>query len=176
MGIMRVLFAVLLMPLVLVSLAACENADRIEITDVYAYDTPQTNPAAAIFMTVRNRTGETDRMIDFKTDAGERTELHTMETDGDIMRMRRVDGYDYPSTWDNIVYSLSPMGDHIMVFGLRRDLMAGDKFDGVAVFEKSGEIPVTVTVKSRKNEGDTPDFGDMTHDHDDMHDSHNHHH
>lgn len=131
-------------------LFACEFADNVTVTDAYMVETPQTFPAAAIFMTVSNRTGDDDRMIDFKTNRAGRVEFHTMEMVNDIMRMRRVDDYVFPSNWDNTVYLLSPGGDHIMVFDMTSDFTAGENFQAVAIFEKSGEVPVTITVRTRE--------------------------
>ena len=130
-------------------LFACENAESVTINDTYMVETPATFPAAAIYMIVSNRTGETDRMIDFKTNRAGRVELHTMAIENDIMRMRRVENFEFPSNWDNTVYALSPKGDHIMLFDMPSDFVAGEEFTGTAIFEKSGEIPVTITVKSR---------------------------
>lgn len=129
-------------------LFACENAESITINDGYMFATPKTFPAAAIFMTIENNTTQNDRMIDFKTDRAGRTELHTMETKNDIMKMRRVDGYDILS---NGSHTLKPMADHIMVFDMPSDFVEGETISATAIFEKAGEIPVTIAVKSRES-------------------------
>ena len=106
----------LIIPLLL---AGCiPSSDKVEINDAYMFVTPKIFPAAAIFMTISNGTGESDRLIDFKTNRAGRAELHTMTTENDVMKMRRVEGYDLPSSEDNTVYTLSPMGNHIMVFDI----------------------------------------------------------
>ena len=130
-------------------LAGCfPSKDGIHVTNAYMFATPKTFPAAAIFMTLENYTDTEDRMIDFRTDRAGRTELHTMETVNDIMKMRRVEGYDVPV---EKIHTLKPMADHIMVIDMLSDFTEGEKFQGIAVFEKAGEIPVTVTVKSRED-------------------------
>ena len=120
----------------------------IHINDAYSFATPKTFPAAAIFMTVDNTTDTDDRMIAFKADeVSGRTELHTMQTVNDIMRMRRVDGFDIAANGGKI--ELKPMSDHVMLFELVKDIEKGATFNGIAVFEKAGEIPVKVHVKDR---------------------------
>ncbi len=126
--------------------ACIQTKDDMRVTDAYMFATPATFPAAAIFMTVENHTDTDDRMIDFKTDRAGRAELHTMAVENDIMRMRRVTHYDVPAEQTHI---LKPMADHIMLFDMSSDFVEGETINGVAVFEKAGEIPLTITVRSR---------------------------
>lgn len=109
-------------------------------------ETPKTFPAAAIFMTLENHMNTDDRMIDFKTDRAGRIELHTMAMDNDIMRMRQVPHYDVPAGG---THTLKHMADHVMVFDMPSDFVAGEKFEGMAIFENAGEVPVTIAVRSR---------------------------
>jgi len=130
-------------------ITACNPlSNEMVVKHAHMIETPATFPAAAIFMTIKNNTAVDDRMIDFKTDRAGRTELHTMAMDNDIMKMRRVDGYDIASGGS---HKLKHMADHIMLFDMPSDFVAGEEFTGTAIFENSGEIPVTITVKSREN-------------------------
>ena len=144
---MKPLYFAILMFFIPLLLAGCfSQTDKIEVRDAYAYATPKTFPAAAIFMTIENKTAIDDRMVGFKTDIAGRTELHTMETVNDIMRMRQVEDYKIPSGQSHI---LKPIADHVMIFDIKEDLVEGQTINGIAVFEKSGEIPLTMIVKSR---------------------------
>ena len=144
--IMRILFALLLLPLVL---TACDSmSGKMKVTDVYTFETPI--KIGAIFMTVKNNTGEDDRIVDFKTDAAQRVELHTMSMNNNMMQMRRVEGYDIAAGAE---HALQPGGDHVMVFGLKEQFTTGATYEGIVVFEKAGEVPVTVTVKPRSEMG-----------------------
>lgn len=132
-----------------VVLAGCFSQSKtVEISDAYMFATPKTFPAAAIFMRVSNNMDMDDRIIDFKTNRAGRAELHTMETKNDIMKMRRVEGYDVAAGNTHI---LKPMADHIMVFDMVSDFVDGEVIDGTVVFEKAGEIPVNIHVQSRKS-------------------------
>ena len=122
---------------------------EVKVTDAYSFETPARLPAAAIFLTIENNTDSDDRMIAFRTPLASRSELHTMEMNGDIMRMRRINAYDVAVGGTHV---LEPGGDHIMIFGVEEDLVAGESFDGVAVMERAGEIPVTINVRERQAE------------------------
>jgi len=139
---------ILILALTLFITACNPLSNEMVIKHAHMIETPATFPAAAIFMEIKNNTDTNDRMIDFKTDRAGRVELHTMAMDNDIMRMRRVEGYDVAS---GDKHTLKHMADHIMVFDMTSDFIAGETFQGTAIFEKSGEIPVTITVKSRND-------------------------
>ena len=55
------------------------------------------------------------RLIALTTTEAERIELHTMAMEGDVMRMRQVDGYDIRA---GEPFRLNSGGDHLMIFGL----------------------------------------------------------
>jgi copper(I)-binding protein len=56
------------------------------------------------------------RLIGLTTNEAERIELHTMAMEGDVMRMREVDGYDIRA---GEPFRLASGGDHLMIFGLQ---------------------------------------------------------
>lgn len=116
------------------------------IDEAYSFATPKGFAVAAVFMTINNNTDVDDRMIGFRTNRSNKPELHTMVMEGDIMRMRAIDSYDIPSGKSHM---LVPGGDHLMLFDMPENLVAGETFDGIAIFEKSGEVPITINVKSR---------------------------
>ena len=122
------------------------KSQDIEIKDAYGFEIPESFPASAIFMVIENNTENDDRMIGFKTDVADKVELHTMSNENNIMRMRRVNDYVVAAGG---VHELKPGGDHVMLFKMRQGLVAGEKYDGIAVFENAGEIPVTVSIRPR---------------------------
>lgn len=56
------------------------------------------------------------RLLGAASGEAERIELHTMAMDGDVMRMREVDGYDIRA---GEPFRLASGGDHLMIFGLQ---------------------------------------------------------
>lgn len=55
------------------------------------------------------------RLIALSSPEAERIELHTMAMEGDVMRMREVDGFEIRA---NEPFRLESGGDHLMIFGL----------------------------------------------------------
>lgn len=55
------------------------------------------------------------RLVGLSSREAERIELHTMAMEGDVMRMREVDGYDIRA---GEPFRLDSGGDHLMIFGL----------------------------------------------------------
>jgi copper(I)-binding protein len=74
-----------------------------------------------------------------------RVEIHSMEMDNGVMRMRAVDG-GLPIAAGEAVH-LAPGGLHIMLMGLTTQLAADSQHEITLVSEKAGEITVTATVK-----------------------------
>jgi copper(I)-binding protein len=141
---------ILILPLILAItlIAACDRTPQeVIVSDVYTFETPENFPVAAAFMTIENNTDLDDRMVGFQTNMGRMAELHTMVMEGDIMRMRGVEAYDVAS---GQTHMLEPGGDHVMIMNVQGNPVAGEEYEGMAIFEQAGEIPVTITVRSRK--------------------------
>ncbi|MGR3495914.1 copper chaperone PCu(A)C [Citreimonas sp.] len=117
----------------------------IVVTDAYARSAMPGAPTGAAFMVIEN-TGDTDdRLIDVRSDAAQRVELHTHRAEGDgIMRMVHVEeGFVIPAGEQ---HALERGGDHVMMMGLTRDLVQGETVTLTLVFENAGETVVDVPV------------------------------
>ena len=91
--------------------------------------------------------GADDKLLSAQTELASRTELHSMAMEGDVMRMRQVDGVPLPA---GKTVELKPGGFHLMFVGLKSPLKDGDKFPMTLKFEKAGEVEVTVNVEAPK--------------------------
>ena len=94
------------------------------------------------WLTIRN-SGEADRLTGIESPAAERIELHTHIHEGDVTMMREVDAIEVPAGGEA---ALEPGGNHLMLFGLKPGLKAGDIFPLTLVFEKAGRITVKMRV------------------------------
>jgi copper(I)-binding protein len=103
---------------------------------------PARNSAA--FMTIHNG-GEADRLVAASGDVAERVELHTHMMEGDVMKMRQVEGIDVPAGG---MATLQPGGFHVMLIGLKQPLNEGDSFPLTLTFEKAGDVSIEVTVQA----------------------------
>lgn len=86
-----------------------------------------------------------DRLLSARADIAGRVELHAMSMDGDVMRMRRLDGIDIPA---GRTVELKPGALHLMLVALKRPLKAGSTFPLTLKFAKAGEVKVDVKVQA----------------------------
>jgi copper(I)-binding protein len=100
------------------------------------------------FKGLRNRGGQADRLIAAKSAVAERVELHQMQMDGQVMRMREVPAIELPARTEVNLRHGSAGTHHLMLQGLKQPLKDGDRFDLELVFEKAGTRRVNVWVQT----------------------------
>ena len=74
-------------------------------------------------------------------------ELHEHIHEGDVMRMRRVEGGVAIAAGETKAFT--PGGHHIMLIGLTAPLKEGGRFPLTLEFEGADEVPVEVAVRLR---------------------------
>jgi len=124
----------------------------IDIGHPYARATAAGQPIGGGYLSLDNK-GRDDKLLSAKAAVSTSVELHEMKMEGDVMKMRQVDGIALPT---GKKVELKPGGFHIMFVGLKAPLKAGDKFPMTLKFEKAGEVEVTVNVEAPKAAGDAP--------------------
>lgn len=126
-----------------------EHGDLM-IMDVWARESHQTAKAGASYLSIMNHGDTPDRLIGASAGVSNKVEIHTHIMENDVMKMRQVDGIDLPA---GETTALAPGGDHIMFMGLNGPFEEGSEFPLTLVFEKAGEIEVTVAVKDIAHKG-----------------------
>lgn len=132
------------------SLAAlCAQAQPAKAADIaishpYARATVPGQPTAGGFVTLTNGGQAADRLLSASAEVSKTVELHTMQIQGHVMRMRQVEAIELPA---GKTVELKPGGLHIMFIGLKAPLKEGDTFPMTLRFEKAGEVTVTVNVE-----------------------------
>jgi len=101
---------------------------------------------SAVYLVIRNRGREDDRLVGARTDVARAVELHLSVVEDGVMRMRQVDAVSVPPRGE---LRLQPGGYHLMLIDLARELKEGDRFDLTLDFEKSGVRVVEVVVERR---------------------------
>ncbi|MEP4247633.1 copper chaperone PCu(A)C [Tateyamaria sp.] len=148
-------------------LAVPAFADGVMVMDSYARAASPNAKSGAAFMTLHNTGNANDRLIGARTDAAKRVELHTHTETGDgILKMHEIEGgIALPAGG---IHQMVRGKDHVMLMGLTGALTQGDEIEVTLVFEKAGEVTVTIPVDNER----TPKAG--SHDHsghkDDSHD------
>lgn len=98
-----------------------------------------------VFMLLKNEGKEADRLVGGETGVAKVVEIHETVMDGDVMKMQMLpNGLEIPAGGEVL---LKPGSYHVMLIGLEHDLKVGDTFALELQFEKSGTMPVKVTVR-----------------------------
>ena len=120
-------------------------AGDIMVKDPYARSASPTAKTGAAFMMLMNHGAEDDQLIEARSDIAKRVELHThVEGDDGVMKMMEVEeGFTIPAGGSHM---LMRGGDHVMFMGLNQSLAHGDTVDVILVFEKAGEVAVSIPV------------------------------
>ena len=116
----------------------------IEIHNAFAKPSYGQTQVGAGFMEIHNLSDQPDRLIAVSAPMADATEIHTNEMDGDIMRMRRIDGLDIPASGSA---ALTPGNKHLMFFRMKQPLKAGMIFPVRLQFQHAGMKEVEFIVK-----------------------------
>jgi hypothetical protein len=116
---------------------------EIRIAAPWARATAGMATVGAAYMTLDNTGATADRLIEASSPVAAKTEIHTHIIEGDIMRMRAVDGVDLPP---GETVEFQPGGLHIMLIGLKAPLQTGERFPLTLNFAEAGATMVEVEV------------------------------
>jgi copper(I)-binding protein len=128
-------------------LAQSSAAQTASVTakDVWVREAPAGRPTTAIFLVLTN-TGSTVRhLVHGATDVADTLELHEMKRDGNMMQMSPVSRITVPAGGD---VTLRPGGLHLMLFGLRRPLVAGDTIRVSLTLDDGTKLDVPAEVRA----------------------------
>ena len=127
-----------------VNLTAADS-DRFTFSDVQFRASTAGMPNSAAYLKIINNGVSDDRLISAKAAIAQRVEIHSMEMDNGVMRMRAINGGLFIAAGESV--TLAPGGLHIMLMGLTTDLAPETKHEIILVFEKAGDVKLTGTVK-----------------------------
>jgi copper(I)-binding protein len=134
------------------SLTTPQAADDIAIKDAWIQEGPPSEKITAAFMVIENKGASDTALVSATTDVARTVELHKMELDNQMMKMRRVSQIPIPA---NGTAELKPGGYHLMVIGLNKTLKEGDQVSVTLRFAgpiEKIEKTIVVPVKKRVSE------------------------
>ena len=120
------------------------KAGDLTIEHAHARSSMGNMPNSAAFLQIANKGKSDDALLSASAAIAERVELHTMSMEGDVMKMRAVDSVELKA--ENTISMKPGQGPHVMLFGLKKPLKAGDKFPMTLNFRKAGAVEVLVEV------------------------------
>ena len=128
------------------------KAGDLTIDHPYATPTrPGLTTGAVYFRAIQNKGSEPDRLLSARTPAASTVELHRMEMDGDVMRMRAVPAIELPAKTEVRLRHGTPNGYHLMLLGLKAPLTDGGRFPMTLTFQRAGEREVMVWVQTPRD-------------------------
>ena len=133
--------------------SAAHAGDAMMAMDAWARPSIGAKGNSAAYFKVMNHSDKADRLVGAKADVSRLVQIHTHIMDGDIMRMRKVEGGVEVPAGGTIEFK--PGGFHIMLIDLKSKLKEHDKFQLTLVFESGKEM--TVDVKVQKQPGSHSD-------------------
>lgn len=122
------------------------KAAGIDVEQPWARATPAGAQTGAVYMTLDNKSGVADRLTAVASDVAAKVQLHQMKVENGVMQMREVAG-GLPIAAGGAVV-LKPGSYHVMLIGLKKPLVAGDKIALTLTFEKAGTVSVDVPVQA----------------------------
>lgn len=117
----------------------------LQVRHPWVRATPPGAKVGAGYLEIRNSGKEPDRVIGASTPAAERVELHVLRREGDIMKMREVKGFEVPARQRLV---LRPGGSHLMIVGLNKPFVKGERVPLTLRFERAGELQIELEVQA----------------------------
>ena len=122
---------------------------ELQVEHPWSRALPPNAPVGAAYLSVANQGDQADRLVAMSSPIAAKVEMHTMVQAGEVMKMEQLEAIAIPAG-EKVV--LAPGHNHLMLFGLKKPLVAGEHFPLTLIFEKAGEVEVEVAVESQ-----TPD-------------------
>ncbi|MFV0575962.1 MAG: copper chaperone PCu(A)C [Vibrio sp.] len=137
--------------------------EGLHFNDPYARATAPNAVNSAVFMEIENHSDTDDALVSASSDAAKKVEVHTVEKDGDLIKMRQIDRIDIPSKGKVV---LQPGSYHIMLLGINQPLKEGETIDVTLGFADGSTQKLNIPVKNVIN------GMNQSHSADDKHSSH----
>ena len=104
---------------------------------------PASQDEAAAYITIRNNTAQEDTLVAIAADLAVRGEVHETMGEGELRHMMATPKLVIPARAET---KLAPNGNHIMLFQLRRKLVAGDSVTLYLSLSRMGAVEVRAPV------------------------------
>ena len=120
--------------------------DQLSVRDAWVAEALPGQSMTAAYMIISNQGDVDEELLSVESEVAEKVELHKMEQQGEMMRMRRVDSIVIGPGEE---VELEPGGLHIMLIGLTREVKEGDTIEFKLNFESGANLMVSAPVKKR---------------------------
>ena len=119
-------------------------ADGLTVTNAWSRTTPPGVTVGVVYFTLKNDTGKSDRLLKISSPIASKVQVHRTEIQDGMARMREVAVLHVDA---NQSVEFAPNGMHVMLMGLKKPLVEGQKFQLDLLFEVAGPRKVQVVVR-----------------------------
>ena len=128
-----------------VAVAACSSAAAAPtIAQAWARLAPAGGNSAA-YLTITAATGQADTLLSASSPAADMVQLHEVSTDASGMTgMHQIERLEIPA---GATVTLEPGGHHLMIMGVKSELVVGATIELDLVFEHAGKVVVQAEIK-----------------------------
>jgi len=146
--------------IILLTLAACNNnsesskktevvtaADAITIINPRIRALPPGQKVTAMYMQLKNDSETNHDLVKVEGTVSNMIELHTHTMNDGVMQMGQVESIPVAA---NSTAEAKPGSYHVMIMGLQKDLVLGEKMDFTLSFKDGSSKSITAEVKTLK--------------------------
>ncbi len=150
------LFNVILATAFLAGISQIANAHALkcgELNVAHPYSMPTlvgSKNGAAYFMAIKNNGKEADQLLGAKGNISSSVEIHEMQLDNNVMKMRAIPEVQLPAGYEVTFKHGQANGYHLMLIDLKKPLKQGDKFELTLNFKKAGDCRAEFWVEALK--------------------------
>ncbi|HEX9706568.1 MAG TPA: copper chaperone PCu(A)C [Steroidobacteraceae bacterium] len=119
-------------------------AGELTVTDAWSRTTPPGVTVGVVYFKIHNDTAKSDRLLKLKASVASSVQVHRTEVIEGVARMRDV-AVLHVAPGERVAFE--PGGMHVMLMGLKKPLVEGQKFDLELLFEVAGPRKVRVVIK-----------------------------
>lgn len=124
---------------------AAAKAGSVSVEQPWSRATPGGAKVGGGYLRITNAGTAPDRLIGGSFPLASKVEVHEMRMDGDVMRMKPVEGG--LEIKPGATVELKPGGYHLMFMDLKEPLKEGQTVKGTLTFEKAGNVAVEYVVR-----------------------------
>ena len=119
-------------------------AGELAVTKAWSRSTPPGVTVGVAYLTLKNDTGKSDRLLKITTPVAAKVQVHRTEIQDGMARMREV-AVLHVDAGQSLEFE--PGGMHLMLMGLKQPLVEGEAFELDLLFEVAGPRKLRVPVR-----------------------------
>jgi copper(I)-binding protein len=142
------------------ALAAENAAQAVKVGKSFVRAVPPGQKVSAAFMALNNTSKQDLKVISANSNVAQVVELHTHSHEDGMMKMRKIPAIDLPAGKTTI---LQPGGLHVMLIGLKKDLVPGQAVPVTLTFNDGSKKEIEIPVMQMTQMGGGMRMGNMQH-------------